>query len=240
MKTLRKAGERGRTHIDWLDSWHSFSFGEYHDPEHMGFKSLRVINDDYVAAGQGFGMHGHRDMEIVTYIVSGQLEHRDSLGNGSILKPGMLQRMTAGTGIRHSEFNPSASEDVHLLQIWILPEKRGLEPGYEERTFSLDQLNGKFVRVAAPMNAPTDALDAAGKPLAIHQDAAILVGRFSPGATATYPIAPGRRVWMHIIQGNASVDGQSLGSGDALAITDESSVTLKADAAVDVMVFDLK
>ena len=208
----RPAHERGHADHGWLDTWHTFSFADYHDPAHMGFRALRVINDDIVRAGQGFGTHGHRDMEIVTYVVSGELEHRDSLGTGSVLRPGDVQRMTAGCGVRHSEFNHSASTDLRLLQIWILPEREGLEPGYEEKHFPPEGKRGRLQLLVAP-----DGRDGA---LRIHQDARLHAGLLAPGERVVHELAPGRHAWVQVVRGAIAVGGVDLGPGDGAAVSD--------------------
>src|SRR5271166_40545 len=213
MIQVRKAAERGHFDHGWLDTYHTFSFGDYYDPAHMGFRSLRVINDDRVQPGQGFGMHPHRDMEIVTYILDGALEHLDSMGNGSIIKAGELQCMTAGTGIRHSEFNPSDKEWVHLYQIWLLPERKGLEPSYQELALTEEQKRGRFRLVASP--------DGANGSLTIHQDARLYLASLSPGETVAHQIGRGRAAWLQVLRGKVGVLGNDLSAGDGVAITDE-------------------
>src|SRR3974377_2410292 len=202
MIEVRKAAERGHAQYDWLDTWHTFSFDTYYDPAYMGFRSLRVINEDRVQPGQGFGMHGHRDMEIVTYVLEGSLEHRDSLGNGSIIRAGELQRMTAGTGVRHSEFNPSGTEWVHLYQIWLLPEKNGLEPSYQELTGNEEEKRGRFRIVASPNGADSS--------LTIYQDARLYLASLAPGESVDHGISGGRAVWLQVLRGNVNVLGHDL------------------------------
>src|SRR5205809_4565187 len=219
MRRVRKAAERAHFDHGWLDTYHSFSFGDYYDPAHQGFRSLRVINDDRVAPGQGFGMHGHRDMEIVTYVLDGALAHKDSMGNGSILRAGELQRMTAGTGVRHSEFNPSDTEWVHLYQIWLLPDQRGLEPSYEELALE-EGKHGRFRLVASP--------DGAGGALTIHQDARLYLASLLPGQAVTHTIDTGRAAWLQVLRGDVSTLGNDLSTGDGVAITDENAVTIQA------------
>ena len=231
MITLRRAGERGRTRLDWLDSWHSFSFGEYYDPAHMGFGPLRVINDDRVAPGGGFGTHPHRDMEIVTYVLSGELQHRDSMGNGTIIRPGEVQRMTAGTGIRHSEFNPSDTRPVHLLQIWLFPEQRGLQPGYEQKSFPASEEANRLRLVAS-----RDGRDGS---VTIHQDADLFVGRLSPGAAVRHEFRPGRFGWVQVATGALTLNGQRLEAGDGAAVEDEAAVELIGAEEGEVLVFDM-
>lgn len=231
MITLRKSDERGHANHGWLDSYHTFSFAGYHDPAHMGFRALRVINDDRVAPGEGFGEHPHRDMEIVTYVLDGALQHRDSMGNGSILRPGDFQRMSAGTGVRHSEFNPSADEPVHLYQIWLLPDERGHEPSYEERTFTPAEKHNRL-RLVASRDGRDDSL-------LINQDAAIYLGNFDAGASATHTLAPERHAWVQILRGAVRLGDHMLTAGDAAALSDESAVTLAATDPSEVMLFDL-
>jgi redox-sensitive bicupin YhaK (pirin superfamily) len=231
MIQLRKAAERGHFDHGWLDTYHTFSFGDYHDPAHMGFRALRVINDDRVQPGQGFGMHGHRDMEIVTYVLEGALEHKDSLGNGSIIRPGALQRMTAGTGVQHSEFNPSDKESVHLYQIWLLPERRGLKPRYEELAVGAEQMRGRFRLVASPNGADGS--------LTIHQDARLYLASLAPGQEVAHGIERGRAAWLQVLQGSVTFLGNDLAAGDGAAITDENAVAVQATAPSEVLLFDL-
>jgi quercetin 2,3-dioxygenase len=230
MITIRRAGDRGHTRIDWLDSWHTFSFGEYYDPKHVDFRALRVINEDRVAPGGGFGTHAHRDMEIVTYVLEGALEHRDSLGNGSIIRPGEIQRMSAGTGIRHSEFNQSKTDAVHFLQIWVMPERAGLPAGYEQRALPPD------VRGGLRLIASRDGRDGS---VTIHQDAAIHAAQLAAGASAEHALASGRHAWLQVAQGAVTVNGEGLQAGDGAAISDEPSVAVRADADAEVLLFDL-
>src|SRR5579883_1388950 len=199
MIQVRKAAERGHFDHGWLDTYHTFSFGDYYDPEHMGFRTLRVINDDRVAHGQGFGMHGHRDMEIVTYVLEGALEHRDSMGNGSIIRAGQLQRMTAGTGIRHSEFNPSDREAVHLYQIWLLPERNGLAPGYDQKEFPEQERRGTLRLVASPSGE--------GGSLMIRQDARLYLSTLPSNETVAHTLKPGRHAWLQLLRGKAVLNG---------------------------------
>jgi quercetin 2,3-dioxygenase len=231
MLKIRPANDRGHADFGWLDSRHSFSFGQYHDPAHMGFGPLRVINDDRVAGGMGFGEHGHDNMEIVSYVIDGALAHRDSLGSGSILKPGDVQRMSAGTGIRHSEFNGSRTEPVHFLQIWILPEARGLAPSYEERHYPLEERRNQLRLIAAR--------DPKGQVLTLHQDASIFASVLEPGRQVRHAIAPGRRVWVQIVQGTVTVNGCDLSSGDGLAATGEASLDFAAATQTELLLFDL-
>jgi quercetin 2,3-dioxygenase len=232
MITVRNGNERGHTEIGWLNSYHTFSFDQYFDPEHMNFRQLRVINEDWVKAGAGFGTHPHRDMEIITYVLEGSLEHKDSLGTGSIIRPGEVQRMSAGTGITHSEFNPSRSEPVHLLQIWIMPEKRGLKPSYEQKAFDLDAARDRLLLVAA-----RDGRDGA---LTVHQDVALYVSRLSAGKSVTHRLEPNRHAWVQVARGEVFVNGKRLGAGDAAAISKEEIVEIKTDGeAAETLLFDL-
>jgi quercetin 2,3-dioxygenase len=231
MIRVRKAGERGHFDHGWLNTYHTFSFGDYYDPAHLGFRSLRVINDDRVQPGQGFGMHGHRDMEIVTYVLDGALQHKDSLGNGSIIRAGELQRMTAGTGVRHSEFNPSDKEAVHLYQIWLLPERKGLKPSYEELALGEDQKRGQFRLVASPNGADGS--------MTIHQDARLYLASLLPGQAVAHSIESGRAAWIQVLRGNVNSLGNDLSAGDGVAITDENTVAVRAVALSDVLLFDL-
>lgn len=231
MIRLRKAAERGHFDHGWLDTHHTFSFGDYYDPAHMGFRSLRVINDDRVQPGQGFGMHGHRDMEIVTYVLEGALKHKDSMGNGSIIRAGQLQRMSAGTGVRHSEFNPSDSEWVHLYQIWLLPHQQGLTPSYEEVAVGDAEKQGRFRLVASP--------DGSDGELTIHQDARLYLAALLPGQAAAHPIEPGRAAWLQVLRGNVNFLGSGISAGDGVAITDENSVAVEATVPSEVLLFDL-
>ena len=231
MIRVRKSSDRGHLNHGWLDTYHTFSFGNYHDPEQMGFHALRVINEDWVAPGRGFGTHGHADMEIVTYVLEGALAHKDSLGTGETLRPGEFQRMTAGTGIEHSEFNPSTTESVHLYQIWLHPEAKGLPPTCERKTFP-DQGQHNTLRLVADPTATDGAL-------AIRQDARIYLARLDPGASVSHPLAPGRHAWLQILRGSVTLGDQILTAGDAAALSDESSLTIQADDPAEVMLFDL-
>jgi redox-sensitive bicupin YhaK (pirin superfamily) len=229
--TRRAADDRGKTRFDWLDSRHSFSFGDYYDPDHMGFRALRVINDDWIEPGQGFGKHPHRDAEILSYVLEGRLQHRDSMGNGSVIEAGDLQYMSAGSGVTHSEFNPSHDERTHLLQIWILPDRSGGTPRYAERVLG----------DAAKPNALT--LLYAGKPrdgaVEIRADADVYVGKLDARARVTHATAPGRGVWLHGIAGEARVAGATLGPGDGLAIEGARAVEIEASADTEFLLFDL-
>lgn len=231
MFTIRRGSDRGHFNHGWLDTYHTFSFGDYFDRRHVQFGSLRVMNEDRVAPGQGFGMHGHRDMEIVTYVLSGALAHQDSLGNGETLRPGELQRMTAGTGIRHSEFNPSTDEAVHLYQIWLLPERQGLEPSYEQKAFPAEHRQGAWQLVASP--------DAENGSLKIHQDARLYLAELAAGSQLERAIDKNRQAWLQVLRGEVEVAGERLTAGDAVAVTEESSLALAAQTAAEVMLFDL-
>lgn len=231
MKEVRRGRDRGHLNHGWLDTFHSFSFGDYYDPQRIEFRALRVMNEDRVAPGQGFGMHGHRDMEIVTLVLEGALEHRDSLGNGEILRPGELQRMTAGTGIRHSEFNPSASEAVHLYQIWLKPERPGLPPSYEQKAFDPAEQRGQWRVVAS-----RDGRDGS---LVIHQDAALSLARVGTDETLTRPVSPQRHGWLQVLRGRIVADGVELEAGDAVAVSDESELSLTAREPAELLWFDL-
>jgi len=231
MITIRAAADRGATKLDWLDSRHTFSFGDYYDPNWMGFGSLRVINEDFVEPDQGFGMHPHRDMEIITYIVRGALEHRDSLGTGSVIRPGDVQRMTAGSGIRHSEFNPSSDEPVHLLQIWILPDQKNLSPSYEQKAFAEDEKHNRLRLIAA-----RDGRDGA---VTIHQDADVYAARLEPGKSFSHPIAAGRLAWLQVIQGEIDVNHHALMAGDGAAAQDEFLLEIEAQSPTELLLFDL-
>jgi quercetin 2,3-dioxygenase len=230
MLTISPAADRGHTKIDWLDSHHTFSFGEYHDPAHMGFRALRVINDDRVEAGRGFPTHGHADMEILSYVLEGALEHRDSIGTGSVIRPGDVQRMTAGSGVRHSEFNGSKTEPVHFLQIWILPDRRGHAPGYEQKTFPEAERHGKLRLVGSQ--------DGRGGSVTLHQDVALYAGVLDEGQKAELAIAPGRHAWVHVARGAVTVNGKRLGEGDGAALSDERALALEGHGG-EVLVFDL-
>ncbi len=232
MITTRKSRQRGVTRIGWLDSRHTFSFGDYHDPENQGFRALRVINEDRVTPGAGFGTHGHRDMEIISYVLDGALEHKDSLGTGSVLRRGDVQRMSAGAGVQHSEFNHSKTEPVHFLQIWIVPESRGLPASYEEKHFEPEQLAGGFHAVAAK-----DARDGA---LKVHQDVLVFAAILAPGEKATYELAPGRHAWVQVARGALSVNGTTvLKPGDGASVSDESKLEIVASEPAEVLLFDL-
>jgi redox-sensitive bicupin YhaK (pirin superfamily) len=231
MIALRPAGERGHADHGWLDSWHSFSFAGYRDPAHMGFGPLRVINEDRVAAGAGFGTHGHRDMEIISYVLDGALAHRDSLGNGSVIRPGDVQRMSAGTGVMHSEFNHQTDATTHFLQIWIEPDQPGVQPGYEERRFEAADKRGRLRMIASP--------DGADGSVRIHQQARVYAGLFEGEESDELMIAPGRRAYVHLARGRLSVNGQTMHAGDAMKLTAEASVNVAQGEGAEVLVFDL-
>jgi len=231
MITVRRARDRGHAKHGWLDSWHSFSFADYYDPAHMGFGPLRVINEDRVEAGMGFGKHGHRDMEILSYVLDGQLEHRDSMGTGAVIEPGDVQRMSAGRGVLHSEFNPSFTDPVHFLQIWIEPDATGLPPSYEQKHFPEHDKRGRLRLIASP--------DGAQGSVAIHQDARVYATLVDGDERIEHRLAPGRRGYVHVARGAVEVNGVALAAGDAAALTDEPAVTLAHAAAAEVLVFDL-
>ena len=231
MITVRPSEARGHFDHGWLDTRHTFSFAEYEDPAFMGFRSLRVINEDRVQAGQGFGTHGHRDMEILSYVLDGAIAHKDSLGTGATLKPGELQRMTAGTGIRHSEFNPSADEALHFLQIWILPEKQGLAPGYEQKAFSAESRQGKLKLLASH--------DGREGSLTIHQDLFVYGALLSAGDSTKLPLAKGRHAWVQVARGELTVNGTKVKAGDGVALSQEEELRLDATSASELLVFDL-
>ena len=231
MIELRRANERGHAEHGWLDSWHSFSFAGYHDPAHMGFGALRVINEDRVAPGTGFGTHGHRDMEIVSYVLDGALAHKDSLGNGSVIRPGDVQRMSAGTGVRHSEFNERKDGPTHFLQIWIEPDRHGIEPGYEERPFGAGEKRGTLRLVASP--------DGADGSVKIHASARLYAGLFDGDERARLALDPARRAYVHVARGTVSVNGTRLSAGDAAKLVGEAAVEIEAGAQAEVLVFDL-
>ena len=231
MLTVRKADERGHANHGWLDTWHTFSFADYQDPREMGFGPLRVINDDTVQPGQGFGTHGHRDMEIITYVLEGALEHKDSMNNGSIIRPGNVQRMSAGTGVRHSEFNPSRAEGVHFLQIWIEPSITGVRPSYEEKQFGPAEKKGQLRLIAAP--------DGRAGSVTIHQDAYVYAAVLDGKDTVTHRLEPGRRAFLHVARGSIEVNGTPLKGGDGVKISGESEISLARAAQAEVLLFDL-
>lgn len=231
MLTLRPGNQRGHFDHGWLDSYHTFSFADYFDPAHHNFRTLRVINEDRVAPGQGFGMHGHRDMEIVTIVLEGALEHRDSLGNGEVLRPGEVQRMTAGTGIRHSEFNPSADEPVHLYQIWVFPRAKNLTPGYEQKALDPAGRKNKLQLVASP-----DGREGA---LTIQQDAELYLAELAAGASVTHFLKPNRGAWLQVLRGQATANGQTMSAGDGASIENEAALTITGKDQAEVLLFDL-
>ncbi len=231
MIIVRKSEDRGHSNHGWLDSRFTFSFAEYHDPRHMGFRALRVINDDHIEAGGGFPTHPHQDMEILTYVLEGAVAHKDSTGTSAVIRPGEVQRMTAGTGVRHSEYNASKTEGLHLLQIWILPDRRGLAPGYEQKAFAAADLQGKLRLVAD--HAGT------GGAISLNQDVAVYAARLEPGQSVTHRLSPGRHAWLHVARGALHLNGQALKTGDGAAVSEESALTLDDAAAAEVLLFDL-
>jgi redox-sensitive bicupin YhaK (pirin superfamily) len=231
MITVRRSRDRGHFDHGWLDTRHTFSFADYRDPAQMGFRALRVINEDRVQPDQGFGMHPHRDMEIVSYVVSGALAHEDSMGNGSTIRPGEVQRMSAGTGVVHGEFNHSRTEPVHFLQIWILPASHGLPPGYEQKRFHDEEKRGRLRLVASP--------DGAGGSVTVHQDARLYAALLAPGEAVTHPLAQGRHAWVQVIRGEVEAAGERLAAGDGAAVSGEPALSLRAVADAEVLVFDL-
>jgi redox-sensitive bicupin YhaK (pirin superfamily) len=231
MITLRKAADRGHADHGWLDTYHTFSFASYRDPRHVHFRALRVMNEDVVAPGQGFGTHPHENMEIVTYVLEGALEHRDSIGNGEVLRPGEFQRMSAGTGITHSEFNPSSDEPVHLYQIWLFPERHGIEPSYEQKRFDEAERHNRLRLVASP--------DAAEGSLTIHQDARIYLASLEAGKNVTHELAPGRYAWLQVLRGAVELNGEQLDTSDGAAVSDETALAISATENAEVMLFDL-
>lgn len=231
MMFIRRSDDRGYADHGWLKSYHTFSFAGYHDPNHMGFRSLRVMNEDRVAPGKGFGTHAHNDMEIVSYVLDGELEHKDSMGNGEVLRPGEFQRITAGTGITHSEFNPSASNGTHFYQIWLRPERNGLEPSYEQRTFDADDRRNRLQLVASR--------DGAAGSLQIHQDAQISLADLTAGHALDYAIPAGRHVWLQVLRGSLNVNAETLQAGDAAALSSETLLQLEAVTNSEFMLFDL-
>jgi hypothetical protein len=230
MITLRKSEERGHVNHGWLDSHFTFSFADYYDPQHMGFRSLRVINDDIIAGGGGFGTHPHRDMEIITYILSGALEHKDSMGNGRVIRPGEVQYMAAGTGVQHSEFNHSPTEPAHLLQIWITPDRKGLKPNYAEKSFA-SAAPGKL-HLAASRTGRDGSI-------AINQDADLFVGKLNAGDKINYSFRPNRHGWLHVAEGEIELGNLQLKSGDAAAVSEERKISLKTKSSTQILFFDL-
>ena len=230
MMTFRKARERGHAEHGWLDTWHTFSFADYHDPDWMGYRSLRVINDDIVAPRMGFGKHPHRDMEIITYILSGSLAHEDSMGNGRTITAGEFQYMAAGTGVQHSEQNPSATEAVHLLQVWIMPDENGVKPRYAEKSMK-DAASGSLHLITSKSGRDGS--------IAIHQDADLYLAKLNDGQRVTHLLAPNRHAWMHVAEGSVTLNGQTLESGDAAAISDEATLEIGGVTRAQVLLFDL-
>jgi quercetin 2,3-dioxygenase len=231
MNEIRRSQERGYADHGWLKSFHTFSFADYFDPKHVEFGPLRVINEDRVAAGAGFGTHAHRDMEIISYVLSGELAHKDSMGNGSTIRHGDVQRMSAGSGVRHSEFNPSSTESTHFLQIWIQPDARDIEPGYEEKRFTAEEKRGRLRLIVSP--------DRAHGSLMIHQDARVYAGLFSGAEQADLDVLRGRRIYVHVALGSVTANGVALQAGDAMRITDATRVHLEGGRDAEVLVFDL-
>ena len=231
MIEIRKATERGHANHGWLDTWHTFSFASYQDPAHHSFRSLRVMNEDFVQPGEGFGTHPHRDMEIVTYVLEGALEHKDSMGNGEVLRPGEFQRMSAGTGITHSEFNPSDSEPVHLYQIWLFPEKKGIEPSYEQKAFPSEEMTNQLRVVAA--RQPRDGS------LLIHQDASIFLSKIDATKSVTHRLEHDRHAWLQVLRGSVSLNGERLDVSDGAAVSEVEELTIQATEDAEIMLFDL-
>ncbi len=231
MITLRRSDERGQTRIDWLDSRHSFSFGDYYDPAHESFGPLRVINEDWIRGGAGFPPHSHRDMEIVTYILGGAIAHRDSTGGGGTIRPGEIQRMSAGSGITHSEFNASPTETCHMLQIWIIPYRRGIAPGYEQKRIDPDSVRNHFARIAAPEPRENE--------VRLVQDAEIWAARLDADVEVIHPLAPGRKAWVQVARGEILLGDETLKAGDAAAITDQGQIAIKSNEGSEVLLFDL-
>jgi redox-sensitive bicupin YhaK (pirin superfamily) len=231
MIAIRKASERGHADHGWLNTYHTFSFSSYHDPAHMGFRSLRVMNEDRVAAGKGFGAHPHNNMEIVSYVLEGALQHKDSLGNGEVLRPGEFQRITAGTGIAHSEFNPSKDQPTHFYQIWLLPQRNGLTPSYEQKRFDDSELHNTLRLVASPAGEKGS--------LTIHQDARIYLSKLDGETPLEFEIAPGRHAWLQVLRGAVTLNGLAMQTSDGAAVSNESKLTISAASNAEVMLFDL-
>jgi quercetin 2,3-dioxygenase len=231
MNQIRRSNERGLADHGWLKSFHTFSFADYYDPQHMGFGPLRVINEDRVQPGAGFGTHGHRDMEIISYVLDGELAHKDSMGNGSVIRPGDVQRMSAGSGVRHSEFNGSKERPVHFLQIWIEPQYRGIEPGYEEQRFTNEDKRGRLRLIASPDRAEGSVL--------LHQDARVYAGLFTGSESAQLPLSPQRQAYLHVARGSITANGERLATGDALQLTQADTLALANGEDAEVLVFDL-
>jgi quercetin 2,3-dioxygenase len=231
MIAIRRAADRGHADHGWLKTHHTFSFSSYRDPSHVHFRALRVMNEDFVAPGQGFGTHPHENMEIVTYVLQGALEHRDSMGNGEVLRPGEFQRMSAGTGITHSEFNPSPTEPVHLYQIWLFPDREGIEPSYEQKRFDEVERHNRLRLVASP--------DAADGSLQIHQDTRIFLSSLDAGKQVTHGLGVGRHAWLQVLRGKVAVNGEALETSDEAAVSEESALEIEAKVDAEVMLFDL-
>jgi redox-sensitive bicupin YhaK (pirin superfamily) len=232
MMLIRRATDRGRSNLGWLDSRHTFSFADYHDPRYNGFGTLRVINEDRVQPGKGFGTHGHRDMEIISYVLEGELEHKDSLGTGSVIRPGDVQRMTAGTGVQHSEFNHSKSELVHFLQIWLFPNKPNLPPGYEQKMFDAASKRGKLKLIVSP-----DGRDGS---VTIHQDATIYAAVLGAGESVAHVTTQERKLWLQVARGAVRANGEALAAGDGAAIAYDDKVTIESTAESEVLLFDMR
>ena len=231
MITFRDRMARGQTRTGWLDSRHTFSFGQYQDPAHMSFRSLRVINEDRVIPGAGFPRHGHSDMEIISYVLEGALEHKDSLGNGTVIRPGDVQRMSAGTGILHSEFNPSKVDPVHFLQMWIIPDRAGLPPSYEQKAFPIEERRGRLRLVAGPDNRDST--------ITVHQDARLFVANLKVNERVVHEIERGRGVWLQLARGIVTVNGTQMRAGDGAAVEDEPAIAIEADTDAEFLLFDL-
>jgi redox-sensitive bicupin YhaK (pirin superfamily) len=227
----RAASERGQTRIGWLQSYHTFSFNRYYDPRYTGFRDLLVINEDFVAPAQGFGTHSHSDMEIITYIVAGELQHRDSMGNTSVIRPGEVQRMSAGTGVSHSEFNPSADAPTHLLQIWIQPERKGMTPSYEQRIFPAEERSGTLRLVASR--------DGGDSSVTVHQNARLYNSLLDAGARVSHTLEANRHAWLQVVKGSVALNGTALGQGDGAAVSDEHELNIRADEPSEILLFDL-
>ena len=231
MITVRRSAERGTTKIDWLDSKHTFSFADYYDPAFESFGALRVINEDWVAGGAGFPPHPHRDMEIVTYILEGALQHKDSTGGGGVIRPGEIQRMSAGSGVVHAEFNASRDRPCHLLQIWIMPSRKGIEPSYEQKAVDMKAIANKFARIAGPDPQPNE--------VRLVQDAEIWAAKLDPDIEVIHPLAPGRRAWLQVAKGEVSIGNERLRAGDAAAVTDQEQIAVRSRSEAEVLLFDL-
>jgi redox-sensitive bicupin YhaK (pirin superfamily) len=231
MLTVRRAEDRGHANYGWLDTWHTFSFADYYDPKHMGFRALRVINEDRVQPGKGFGTHGHRDMEIISYVLAGSLEHKDSMGTGSVIRPGDLQRMSAGTGVMHSEYNASKTEPVHFLQIWLTPDKNGIAPSYEQKTLPAEDKRGMLRLVASPQGAEGS--------VTIHADAHVYASALDAGHRMEHVVLPGRHAWIQVVRGRLELNGVDLAAGDGASTSDAGSVAMTGTEGAEVLLFDL-